>query len=143
MKRFNHDLSFQHSLSMDMGFLVPIACIDVLPGDTFRHAASVLARVAPLAKPVMHDVDLRIHNWYVPNRLVWNDWEDFIVGNEGAATYPTLSAANATEAALLDHMGIEPVTGVSVDALPARAYNLIWNEFYRDQDLSTARPKRS
>lgn len=139
MKRYNHDLSFQHSLSLDMGYLVPIACIDVLPGDTFRHAAAALARVAPMAKPVMHDVDISIHNWYVPNRIVYEDWEEFVVGNEAAVTYPTLSAANATEAALLDHMGIEPITGVSVDALPVRAYNLIWNEFYRDQDLSTAR----
>lgn len=138
MKRYLHDLSFQHSLSLDMGVLVPIGAIDVLPGDTFRHAAAALARVAPMAAPVMHDVELRIHNWYVPNRILWDNWEEFIVGNEAAATYPTLSAANATEAALLDHLGIEPITGVSVDALPVRAYNLIWNEFYRDQDLSTA-----
>lgn len=139
MKRALQDLSFQHSLSLDMGYLVPIGCVDVLPGDTFRHAAAALARVAPLAKPVMHDCQITIHNWYVPNRIIYEDWEDFIVGNEGAVTYPTLSAANATEAALLDHLGIEPITGVSVDALPVRAYNLIWNEFYRDQDLSTAR----
>lgn len=122
-----------------MGYLVPLAAIDVLPGDSFRAKVAMLARVAPLAKPVMHPVEIRIHNWFVPNRIIWEDWEDFIVGNEGAVTYPTLSAANATEAALLDHMGIEPVTGVSVDALPVRAYNLIFNEWYRDQDLVTAR----
>lgn len=139
MKRYNHDLSFEHSLSLDMGVLVPIGAIDVLPGDTFRHAAACLARVAPLQNPVMHDCEVRIHNWFVPNRIMWDEWEEFIVGNEGSATYPTVSAANATEAALLDHLGIEPVTGVSVDALPVRAYNMIWNEFYRDQDLSTAR----
>lgn len=122
-----------------MGYLVPLACIDVLPGDTFISKVNMLARVAPLEKPVMHPVEIRVHNWFVPNRIIWDDWEDFIVGNEGGATYPTLSAANATEAALLDHMGIEPVTGVSVDALPVRAYNLIFNEWYRDQDLVTAR----
>lgn len=139
MKRSFHDLSFIHSLSLDMGYLVPLAAIDVLPGDTFRSKVAMLARVAPLAKPVMHPVEIRVHNWFVPNRIIWDDWEDFIVGNEGSVTYPTLSAANATEAALLDHMGIEPVTGVSVDALPVRAYNLIFNEWYRDQDLVTAR----
>lgn len=139
MKRFDHDLSFQHMLSLDMGNLIPVAAIDVLPGDTFRQVATVLARVSPLAKPVMHPVELRLHAWFVPNRILWDEWEEFVVGNEGGATYPTVTPSTAAEAALLDHMGCEPITGIAYDALPVRAYNLIWNEFYRDQDLSTPR----
>lgn len=139
MKRSQHDLSFIHSLSLDMGYLVPLGAIDVLPGDSMRVAASVLARVAPLAKPVMHPVEIRVHNWFVPNRILWDDWEEFIVGNEGAATYPTITPASAPDTVLYDHMGVEPVTGVPLDALPIRAYNRIWNEFYRDQDLAAVR----
>lgn len=138
MKRSSFDLSFLHTLSADMGYLVPVAAIDVLPGDSFRIHSSALARVAPLAKPVMHPVDLRIHWFYVPNRILWSDWEDFITG-ESAAVYPTLTPANAAQTVLYDHMGVERVTGVALDALPIRAYNLIFNEFYRDQDLVTAR----
>jgi len=139
MKRSLQDLSFVHSTSLDLGTLVPIAAIDVLPGDTFMGRAKALARMAPLAKPMMHNVDIRMHYWYVPNRIIWEDWEEFIVGNENAVTYPTISPAAAANAVLYDHMGAEPVSGVEYDALPIRAYNLIFNEFYRDQDLVTAR----
>lgn len=133
------DLSFIHSLSLDQGYCVPLAAIDVLPGDTMRIKASVLARVAPLAKPIMQPVEVRVHHWFVPNRLIWDDWEEFIVGNEGAATYPTIAPATVADAVLYDHMGAEPIAGYEYDALPIRAYNLIWNEFYRDQDLSAPR----
>ena len=139
MKRALQDLSFTHTTSLDLGYLVPICALDVLPGDTFMGAARALARMAPLAKPMMHPVDIRVHYWYVPNRIIWDDWEDFIVGNEGAVTYPTISPGSAANAALYDRMGAEPITGVAYDALPIRAYNLIFNEFYRDQDLVTAR----
>lgn len=139
MKRSLQDLSFSHALSLDMGYLVPLGAIDVLPGDTMSVVTSMLARVAPLAKPVMHNVDLRVHWFYVPNRIIWDDWEEFIVGNEAAAVYPTITPATAGDAVLFDHMGAEPVAGVAYDALPIRAYNLIFNEFYRDQDLVTER----
>lgn len=139
MKRALQDLGFTHSLSLDLGYLVPIAAIDVLPGDTFIGRCRALARMAPLAKPMMHPVDIRVHYWYVPNRIIWEDWEDFIVGNEAAVTYPTIAPADAASAVLYDHMGAEPVGSFAYDALPIRAYNLIFNEFYRDQDLVTAR----
>lgn len=139
MKRALQDLSFTHSTSLDLGLLYPIAAIDVLPGDTFMGKARALARMAPLAKPMMHPVDIRVHYWYVPNRIIWDDWETFIVGNEPGDTYPTITPASAAEAALYDRMGAEPVSGVEYDALPIRAYNLIFNEFYRDQDLVTER----
>ena len=139
MKRALQDLGFTHSFSLDLGYLVPIAAIDVLPGDTFIGRARALARMAPLVKPMMHPVDIRVHYWFVPNRIIWEDWEEFIVGNEGNATYPTITPATAGDAVLYDHMGAEPVGSVAYDALPVRAYNLIFNEFYRDQDLVTAR----
>lgn len=139
MKRATFDLSFMNQTTLDMGYLIPIGCVDVLPGDTFRAKTDLLARVSPLAKPVMHPVQISVHNWFVPNRIIWSDWENFIVGNEGGATYPTITPATAADAVLYDYMGAEPVGSVEYDALPIRAYNLIWNEYYRDQDLSTPR----
>lgn len=134
---FRHNLVHEHKLTCDMGQLVPLATIEVLPGDEFVQATSLLARVAPLVNPVMHDVEIRVHHWYVPNRILWDGWEDFITGNGG--DHPTVQVNGGQDYALLDHMGIPPAIGEHVNALPVRAYNKIWNEFYRDADLSTER----
>lgn len=138
-RRSEFDLSHEHKLSLDMGYLVPICCQEVLPGDTFLGYTSLLARIAPLVAPTMHNVSIRVHHWYVPNRLVMSDWEDFITGADDTVTMPTVSPADATEAALLDHMGAYPDTTLTYNALPVRAYNMIWNNYYRDQDLGTPR----
>lgn len=137
--RNQFDLSHEHKLSLDMGYLVPVMTEEVLPGDTFIGNTRLLARVAPLAKPVMHNVEMRTHHWYVPNRILWSGWEDYITGVDDVTAKPTITAANATEAALYDHMGTYPSTSIAYDALPVRAYNKIYNEYYRDQDLQTAR----
>ncbi len=137
--RSNHDLSFMHTLSANMGYLVPIGAIDVLPGDSFIHATNLLARVAPLAKPVMHPVEIRVHNWFVPNRIIWDGWETWITEADRSQDYPTSSITSASAGVLYDHMGCEPVVGSVQDALPVRAYNMIWNEYYRDQDLAFPR----
>ena len=139
LRRFPHDLSFIHNTSGDLGYLLPIAAVDVLPGDTFIHGLSLLARVAPLARPVMQQVDIRVHNFYVPNRLMWENWEDFITGNVDEHTYPTITPASAADTVLYDRMGVEPVTGVAFDAMPIRAYNMVWNHWFRDQDLAAER----
>ena len=68
MKRSKFSLSHYNLLSCNMGELVPVGLVEVLPGDTMQHAASVLARVSPLLAPVMHPVDIRIHHWFVPHR---------------------------------------------------------------------------
>lgn len=134
MNRSTFNLSHEHKLSFDMGQLVPIAAEEVLPGDTFIGSTSLLARVAPLVNPVMHTVDIRVHHWYVPNRLLMDDWEDFITGRDETLTVPqfTLDAASLP---LADHMGIAPKVGLQVNDLYFRAYRLIFNEMYRDQDL--------
>ena len=131
------DLSHEHKLSVDMGVLYPVLCDEVLPGDTYIHRASALARVAPLAQPLMHRCELRLHSFYVPNRIMWDDWEDFIVGETPASAKPT-HTMTSTEP-LYDSFGVPPVAGFEVDAFPMIAYNMIWNEFYRDQDLQAER----
>ena len=122
---------------MDMGKLYPVQCIDVLPGDSMRLETSALIRMSPMVAPVMHPMTVRYHHWFVPYRILWDGWEDFITGgpdNTNADTVPTIQSNN-TEGQLFDYLGIPPVSGLSINALPVRAYNKIWNEFYRDQDL--------
>lgn len=144
MKRFKHNLSNYKLLTCDMGEIVPIGLREVLPGDTVQHSTSLLLRVSPLLSPVMHPVHVKIHHWFVPHRLVWEDWEKFITGGPDgmdASVFPTITTPVTTgfaEGSLADYLGVPTGAGndsEEVSALPFRAYALIFNEWYRDQDL--------
>lgn len=140
MRRSKHNLSHYKLFSGDMGELIPIGLTEVLPGDSFQHNTTALVRLSPLLAPLMHRVDVTIHHWYVPMRLIWDDWEDFITGgpdNDDASVLPTIdSGAGFAVGSLADYLGVPPsVANLDVSALPFRAYALIWNEWYRDQDL--------
>jgi len=124
-----------------MGQLIPLAWYEALPGDTIQHATSALIRVAPLLAPVMHPVRVRMHHWFVPLRLIWEDFEDFITGGPDGnytAVPPKRSQSAVTLGDLAHHLGV-PFNSYSPNlewsALPERAYALIFNEHYRDQDL--------
>lgn len=147
MRRYKHSLSHYKLASFSMGNLVPVGLIDVLPGDSIRMSTSVLLRLQALAAPVMHPVSVRIHHFFVPFRILWpresaeiGGWEEFITGGrdgEGdGAVYPVITGEVAGNS-LFDFMGVPPVVGLSqtLSALPIRAYNMIYNEYYRDQDL--------
>ena len=140
MKRNKHGLSHYRLLTTNMGWLTPVACFEVLPGDTIQQSTSVLARVSPLVAPVMHPVTVRVHHWFVPYRLLWDEWEAFITGGSDGlgdgAVFPTVQVSNVPQGSLGDYLGIP--TGrpnLEVSWLPGLAYGKIWNEFYRDQDL--------
>ncbi len=139
MKRSKHGLSNYKLLSCDMGELVPIGLTEVLPGDTIQHATSVLLRVSPLLAPVMHPVHARVHHWFVPHRIVWDDWEKFITGGPDGfdqSVFPTVEPSAPGAGSLTDYLGIPPDTdGLEISALPFRCYAKIYNEWYRDQDL--------
>lgn len=144
MKRSKFSLSNYKLATMPMGKLIPIGWFETLPGDTIQQATSALVRVAPMEAPIMHPVMVRIHHWFVPNRLLWDDWEDFITGGDDGtftATVPNFGAPTVAQGDLLDYLGCPPHTYTSnhtISALPVRAYQLIFNEHYRDQDLVTA-----
>lgn len=135
MKRSKFNLSHYHLLTGNMGELLPAGLVEVLPGDTFQHHTNVLIRLSPMAAPVMHGMQVRVHHWFVPHRLVWDGFEEFITGGpdgRNADTVPQITAQGPSS--LADYFGI-PEAGVSVSALPFRAYNTVFNEWYRDQDL--------
>lgn len=132
-----------------MGFnaseLVPIMCEEVLPGDTWQHTESISARLATPIAPLIDDLDLETWYFYVPNRIIWPDWEDFITGTDDTLTVPTVTPVNDAISAvmiksggLLDHFGLLPQTfsvNMTFNRLPVDAYFTIYNEWYRDQNL--------
>lgn len=143
------NLSHEKKLSMKMANLVPILVQEVVPGDKFRVSSEQLIRLAPMIKPVMHRISSYIHYFFVPNRLLWNEWQDFITGGEDGEsnpTFPHMTTSNIHrpkfyKGTLPDYMGI-PITHVesvqetlNLSALPFRAYQMIYNEYYRDQNL--------
>lgn len=144
MKRSKFSLSFYKLLSMKMGNLIPIGLVEVLPGDTVQHATNMLVRLQPMVAPVMHPCHARVHHWYVPFRLIWEDWEDFITGgpdgmDASAFPFKALNSTSGAEGKLADYLGVPTVAAgaptLNVSALPFRAYATIFNEWYRDQDL--------
>ena len=144
------NLSHEVKLSGNMGELIPIFLEEVLPGDTFQLKTQVFMRLAPMLAPIMHRVNVYVHYFYVPNRLVWDNWHDHITGGEDGLADPAhpyiliddASKSLFTKGTLADYMGLpivesETITEpVQVSALPFRGYQLIYNEYYRDQDLS-------
>lgn len=143
-KRSKFSLSHYRLFSAKMGQLLPIGLTEVLPGDTFQHSTSLFLRCAPMVTPVMHPVHTIIHHWFIPARLLWDSWEDFITGGPDgmdAAIMPTIKAPDGDGFAvgsLADYLGVPTgIPGLEVMALPFRAYALLYNECYRDQDLET------
>lgn len=138
-KRSKFDLSYYKNFTCKQGELVPVGIQEVLPGDSFQMHTSLLVRTSPMVTPVMHPVHASIMHFFVPNRLVMDDWESFITGGETGAdttTFPTITLTPAT-GSLADYMGLPLGTSIAVNALPFRGYSLIYNEYFRDQDLQT------
>jgi len=141
-KRNVFDLSHDVKLSAKMGNLTPILVQECIPGDKFNISCESLIRFAPLVSPVMHRMDVTMHYFFVPNRILWDNWEKFIVDANTPIVAPFFKYDNAYSAQrkkFLDYMGIPP-TGVgsvqtNINALPLAAYQCIYNEYYRDQNL--------
>lgn len=142
-KRNKFSRSHYKLLTMNMGELIPIYCDEVIPSDIWQHRTSALIRVSPQVYPTMHPVRVRIHNWYVPTRLLWDDYEDFFTGGQDGTETPTHPyiqlGTTINDGSIYDYLGIPTgtySTGLKLNALFIRAYNLIYNEHYRDQDLA-------
>ncbi|AXH74820.1 MAG: major capsid protein [Microviridae sp.] len=145
--RSSFDRSHGYKTTFDAGYLIPFYCDEALPGDTFNLRATALARLATPIFPIMDNMFMDTQFFSVPVRLIWDNWQKF----NGEQTNPTDStdftvpqttgntlgyAANSLE----DYMGL-PVGAplLNQSALWHRAYNLIWNEWYRDQNLQFSR----
>ncbi|WNK13954.1 MAG: major capsid protein [Microvirus sp.] len=134
--------------TFDSGYLVPFFVDEALPGDTFNLSVTTLCRLATPIVPVMDNLYVDTFFFFVPNRLLWNNWKQFNGENQGGAginsnTYlvPTVTSDGTngiTNGTLFDYMGIptgSAAKGLTFNNLHGRAYNLIYNEWFRDQNL--------
>lgn len=162
VKKSKFDLSHERKFSFNMGEIVPILVQDVMPGDSFRVSTEQMLRVAPMIAPMMHRVNTYMHYFFVPNRLVWDEWEQFITGGQQGSTpplMPTMLAGKVSgvtggnlwgPGSLADYMGIptygdgseivDATSMTEISALPFRAMQLIYMEYFRDQDLQDMGP---
>lgn len=132
------DLTHDVKLTLDMGQLVPIMCMECVPGDKVRLSCDSLLRFAPLVAPVMHRMHVTMHYFFVPNRILWPGWEKWIVNDPDAPEFPYFNVTEENYNPLMDYLGIPtPITGQTekVSALPFAAYAAIFQEYYRDQNL--------
>lgn len=150
-KRSRFDMSTGIKTSFNTGDLVPFYLEEVLPGDTFSIDTNILARMQTLIAPIMDDLYVDVFYFFVPNRIVWDHWKEFMGENTQSAWYPSteytvpqISVApqkSVTPKSVADYLGIPPITvdtgqpGLSFNALPFRAYGKIWNEWFRDENL--------
>ncbi|ELD0499898.1 hypothetical protein QUQ56_002934 [Escherichia coli] len=137
-----------YKTTFDAGYLIPVFLDEALPGDTFHLKTSVLARLSTPVVPFMDNLRLDIQYFSVPYRLVWDNWQKFNgeQKNPGDSTdylIPQIKApaGGFPVGSLADYFGVPTgVEGISVSALPFRAYNLIYNEWYRDENLINSAP---
>lgn len=138
---FNRDHSYKTTL--DAGYLVPFYVDEILPGDTFKLKANLFARMTTPIVPLMDNMFLDTFFFAVPLRLIWNNFQKFMgeQENPGDSTdflCPQVSAPSGgwKSGSLSDYMGLPTgVSGISVNSFWHRAYNLVWNEWFRDENL--------
>lgn len=133
------DLSHIHTTTGDMGWLYPVACIEALPNDWFRIKDEFLVRFLALISPTMHMFNVKLHWWYAPTRLVYKDFQSFITGGEKGEDNSTPPYVIAPEGgfapgSLMNRLGAPAnVAGIKCSAIPPRLYQLICNEWYRNE----------
>lgn len=154
LPRSQFDLSHGRKMTFDASYLYPILVQEVIPGDTFTCSLNGLVRIwSPLDAPLMDDIRVDTAFFFVPNRLVWDNWAYFMGEHDDSGAQDTSysipvlgngstidhdGAMTDSEEILGAYFGIPhglQTTNVSVSALPFRAYSLIWNQWYRDQNI--------
>lgn len=144
IQRSTFDRSHGVKTTFNAGKLIPILVDEILPGDTHRLKDHLFGRLATPIVPFMDNLYLDTHYFFVPTRLIWENWEKFNGAQDNPDDsvdfiVPTMLSPTTTgydSLSIYDHMGIPPKVGkLEHTSLPLRAYNLIWNEWYRDQNL--------
>lgn len=158
------NLSYQKQFDCDFGELIPVCLEELVPGDTFKIGNEIVVRFHPLNAPVLAEINAYVHYFFVPTRLIFDQWEQFITGGEDgldATVLPRFSYDNTSQTvydfagkySLYDYFGFPVFSGASIPGsgtqlgqdgynfrpldFPWRVYNLCWNEFYRDETLQS------
>lgn len=134
------NLSHARKLSIRMGELVPCLALECVPGDYFTIAGDAIVRFAPLIAPVYHRFNVSLHYFFVPNRIVWPGFEQTIT-NDDPVAFPYITLSNADSSAWLrfaNHLGLPKfftANAVTVSAIPFAGYQMVYDRWYRDQNL--------
>jgi len=163
-KRSLQNLSNTYKGITDFGPIVPIGLYEIYPGDVMRKSTQIFLRAMPMLAPILHECDIYTHDFFVPWRLIWEDYEKYLIPQDGETAdsipvkpyFKTGRDFITTDAAALrlqigslwDRFGLPVISARSqlpatssddtnICSLPFRAYQLIWNEYYRDQNLQT------
>lgn len=156
LPKFKYNLSHEFKLSTNFGRLTPIAVQEVIPGDTFKMNTEIFMRMAPLVHPILQRMQVDVHHFFVPYRIIWNQFENFITGfdpdengvipnhvplirfnNDSISTEDPIRKPNS----LPHYLGVplcrldtrtQGQQPIEINALPFRAYAQIWNDYYRD-----------
>lgn len=154
--RSSFQIQTTHKTTFDAGYLIPIYVDEVLPGDTFNLRMTAFARLSTPLFPVMDNMYLDSFFFFVPNRLLWSNWQKFMgeqenPGDSTSYLVPIIQSPTAGYAvgSIYDYMGLPTVgqvdgsSTVTHNALHLRAYNLIWNEWFRDENLQNSVAKNT
>lgn len=150
--RASFNIQRAYKTTFDSGYLVPVYCEEILPGDTFNVKMTAFARLSTPIFPIMDNLHLDSFFFFVPNRLVWTNWVKFMGEQDNPGDTISYAVPNLTSPAagfainsLMDYFGLPTVgqmdaggSGVSINLLPLRAYNLIWNQWFRDENLQNS-----
>lgn len=143
----NFNLTHDYSASFDFGYLIPCLCVEALPNDTFQGSTEAFLRLAPLEYPLFQRMSLKAYTFFVPNRILWKYWPEFIAEDEENVAPSALEARLVDVASaypdcpLIDYLGFPEETysisdsSESVSILPFLAYQKIWNDYFRDENL--------
>ena len=145
--RSSFNRSYGYKASFNAGYLIPFHVDEVIPGDTHHINSTVFLRFATLLFPLMDNVHVDIQFFFVPMRLLMDHFERMMgfqpnPGDSTSFVFPTVTSTNTTdfgENTIYDYMGIATkISGVAVNSMPLRAYNKIYNDWYRDQNLQNS-----
>lgn len=148
--KFN--IGYEHMFTAKMGYLYPAFVKNVVPGDTVKLGNDVIVRFQPLKTPILQDVNAYMHYFFVPYRILWENWEEFITGGEDGRSTMTQSSINwltsngRVKGSIWDKIGLpvkksdgsvlgDSSTDLCVPAWPRLAYNSIFNYYYKDENL--------
>jgi hypothetical protein len=140
--RSQFNRSSGHKTTIDADYIYPVFVDEVIPGDTFNMRASMFARMSTPIYPIMDNLYLDTFFFFVPYRLLWTNYHKFLGAQDDPGdsidfTVPVIDTGTggAVEDTIYDYFGIPDVDDVDISAFPLRAYNLIWNEWFRDENL--------
>ena len=144
VRRNKFDLSHERRMSADMFTLTPVLCDMCIPGDKWRIGNEIVIRMNPLVAPMMHDIKCYVHYYFVPFRLLWEQWEKFITGGKDGkftAEIPRWTTGSRAIGSLWDYCGFNTLNPGQTTiknplVFPRRAYNMIYNEYYRDPNIT-------